>query len=39
VVVPKIALALKNEDHTIQDLDFEAQDDGSGNIIDISVAD
>jgi hypothetical protein len=39
VVVPKISLALKNEDHTIQDLDFEAQDDGSGNVIDASVAD
>lgn len=39
VTVPKIALAFKNEDHTIEDLDFEAQDDGAGNILDMSVAD
>jgi hypothetical protein len=36
VVIPKLAFALKNEDYTIQDLDFEAQADSTGAVLDAS---
>lgn len=35
VTVPKLALAFKNNDHTLQDVDLEIFADNSGNVIDI----
>lgn len=38
VVIPKLSLPFKNTDFTMIDIDFEALDDGSGNVMTISTA-
>ena len=39
VTSTKLSMALKNEDHTLTDIDFTAQADSSGRVIDMYAAD